>query len=182
MPALSFDQLITKTLLQRFELEGEAEDGNGQHCGVILRDDGHIFVHHPRSPPIDSAQLLWAVRLLKLVNRELHHDGAWVVVFTHPSNVTFDSPIHAEARSAYYRRYGIIFCDKDADPQFTIEWLHGQNTELKDFAAVVLNGIESTAQKCEQAWKMAQVANQVLDRKQGETYKRARGQRAPSAQ
>lgn len=181
MPALAFDNLITPALLTRFAAEGVCEDGDGRHYGVIRRDHANLFVHHPNSPPLDSTQLLWAGRILKLLNRELHHDGAWVVAFTHPSKISFESAAHAEARSAYYLRYCLIFVDRDGDPQFTMEWLHGQNTELIDFTAVVLNGIESTAQKCAGAHGMWLEAKRMLDLKQSETYRRAKGERAPSA-
>jgi hypothetical protein len=182
MPALPFTELVTPTLLRRFELEAGLEDGDEhKYCGVLLREDGDLLVHHPLSAPLDSTQLLWASRILKLLNRELHHDGAWVVVFTHPAKVSFETVLHATPRSAYYMRYGLIFVDRDGDPQFTLDWLHGDNADLADFTAVVLAGIESTAQKCEHAWQMADLANQVLERKEGQTYKRARGETAPSA-
>lgn len=185
MPALRFADLVTPTLLQRFELEAGLEGGNEhKYCGVILREDGDIFVHHPVSAALDSMQMLWAARALKLLNRELHHDGAWVVVFTHPMPVEFESAAHASPRSSYYQRYALIWIDQDGDPQFSQEWQNGQDTELIDFTAVILCGIESTAQKCEASWQTWHLMmRKVLEVKegQGKTYKRARGERAPSA-
>src|ERR1700688_3008587 len=118
MPAIPFAEVVTPTLIQRFEFEAGLEGGNEhKYCGVVLRDDGDLCVHHPFAPALDSMQLLWAARILKLLNRELHHDGAWVVVFTHPMPVEFESAAHASPRSSYYQRYALIFVDHDGDPQ-----------------------------------------------------------------
>lgn len=182
MPSLRFNEIVTKSLLQRFELEADHDGGEAfRYYGCILRDDGDLCVHHPAAPAVDSMQLVWAGRTLKFLNRELHFDGAWVVVFTNPSKISFESAAHAEPRSCYYRRFCLIWLDKDADPQFSVEWLHGDAPSMKDFAAVALAGPEVIAQMCAEARGLWGVSQEVLELKGGEQYRRAKGEKAPSA-
>jgi hypothetical protein len=176
---ISESLVITPTLLRRFQAEGEMEEGDGRYYGVIQRDNGDLLVHHPASLSAVAPQLLWAGEVLRLLNRELHHDGAWVLVFTHPHSVPGPSVLH-QAGHAEYRRYGLIWLDADGDPQFTMEWQHG-TAELPSFTDVMLAGIESTAQKAEQAWMLWDDSHKTLDLKAEQTFKRAQGQRAPSA-
>lgn len=174
---------ITPTLLRRFQAEGEHGDGDGRHYALIQRDDGSLMSHHPYSPNLDPAQMIWAADVLKLLNRELHHDGAWVVVFTHAQVASLTelvrsgfNPHHAE-----YGRYALIWLDADGDPQFTVEWEMGCSDELSDFTDVLLAGIHSTAQKAEAAWMLwHKHMRQVLEPKAAQTFKRAKGERAPS--
>jgi|GEM_PF-2409581 len=170
---------VGANLLRRFKAEGEMEEGDGRYYGVIERDNGDLFVHHPGSLPAVAPQLLWAGAILHLLNKELHHDGAWVLVFTHPRAAPAESILH-DATHADYRRYGLIWLDADGDPQFTLEWQAGTDG-LRTFADVVEAGIMSTAQKCEQAWMIWDDSRQTLDLKDGQTFKRAQGQSAPSA-
>lgn len=176
------DKILTPVLLQRFALEANFEDGDGRHYALIQRNNGDLMSHHPYSPSLDPIQLMWAAEVLKLINKELHHDGAWVVCFTHPippqlSSVIDDSPKHWQ-----YGRYCLIWLDEDGDPQFTQEWVAGENADFRTFGHVLEAGIVSTAQKCEASWSLWQHAmRKVIKPKEGQTYKRAQGQRAPSA-
>jgi hypothetical protein len=172
--------IITPTLLRRFHDEARFGDADGRHYALILRDDDSLLSHHPFSPPLDPAQMIWATDVLKLLNRELHHDGAWVVVFTHVQHPAFGSvllnPGHAE-----YGRYALLWLDADADPQFAVEWEIGCADDFKDFTDVLLAGIHSTAQKCEAAWTLwHHHMRDTLDLKTAQTFKRAKGERAPS--
>lgn len=183
MSRLSFDQAVTPLLLRRFELEAEMDGGDGRYYACILREDGHLLVH---SNPVDGVmldtmQLLWAAKLLRLINREIHHDGAWVVVFTHPKPAAFDSAIHAEPKATTYARYCIIWLDKDGDPQFTQEWIENDNADFRWFSDVVLAGVESTAQKCEGSWQVwHEMMVKLIQPKEGQTFKRAKGERPAS--
>jgi len=173
------DLVLTPTLLRRFELEAQFEGGDGRHYALIRRDDGSLLSHHPGSLPAVPDQLMWADDMLRLLNRELHHDGAWVVCFTHikpqPIDCVLYNPQHGD-----YGRYCLIWLDQDGDPQFTQQWMEGEG-ELRDFADVILAGRGSTAQKCETSWQLwHEMMRKVLAPKEGQTFKRAQGQRAPS--
>jgi hypothetical protein len=179
MARLSFDELVTPTLLKRFELEGDAEagPGQGQYYAIILRENGDLVVHHPTGPQLDPIQQLWAGNLLKMLNRELHHDGAWVIVFTNPKPNAEGLAIYAHPAHREYLRYAIVFVDKDADPQFTVEWLAGDNADFSTFAQVVAAGIESTCQKCEAAWELHQeYMVKLIAPKEGQTFRKAKGE------
>lgn len=174
------DKLITTDLLRRFEAEAHMDGGTGQHYALIRLANGNLVKFNPRSPALAPEQMLWADVILAFLNKELHHDGAWVVVFTHPkpspSQCTMHAPNHCD-----YERYGLIWLDADGDAQFTMEWAAGEG-ELRDFADVMIAGKESTVEKAEAAYQAWKLTRQMLDVKPEQTFKKAQGQRAPSAQ
>lgn len=170
--------LITTALLRRFQLEGEREGGTGQYYALIRRSNGDLLSHHPGSPRLDPMQMLWAAEVLRMLNRELHHDGAWVVCFTHPRPpvLAIEVPKHVE-----YSAYALMWIDGDGDVQFAQEWFAGENAGFQTFADVIGAGIESTVQKCEASWMTWHLhMREVLDPQPHELIKRAQGQR-PSA-
>lgn len=170
------ETLITPTLLRRFELEASFEQADGRYYAIILRADGNVLVHHPFGPQLSPDQMMWAVDVLRKLNRELHHDGAWVIVFTHPHRPELTHVLQAPPSHWDYDRYCLIWLDVDGDPQFTVEWQAGES-ELLDFAEVLLAGIESTMAKCEGAWEVWHVhMRQMLALKPEQTYKRALGE------
>ena len=172
--------IVTPTLLRRFQLEAEFEGGDGRYYGIVLRIDGGLLVHHPGSPGLCAEQLMWAGDVLKFLNRELHHDGAWVVVFTQPKPVSIDNVLLADNLHADYGRYVLLWMDEDGDVQIPIEWEEGTG-ELRDFADVLLAGLENIGKVAEHAWQAwNEIVVRQLDRRTSETYKRARGERAPS--
>lgn len=172
---LGEQDIISTALLKRFQAEGEFGGADGRHYGIVRRDDGSLLEHHPGSPELDPFQMMWAADVLKLLNRELHHDGAWVVVFTHVR------PLLGLPRAdREYNRYCLIWLDADGDPQFSVEWEAGAG-ELRDFADVLLQGINATVQKCESAWQTWNLhMRQVLQPTKRQLYRRAKGERAPS--
>ncbi|MER8967710.1 hypothetical protein NKI25_18645 [Mesorhizobium sp. M0808] len=158
-------------MLRRFEREAVLEGGQGWHYAIMQRDNGEFIDHNPGSPELAPDQMMFARDLLSLLNRDLHHDGAWVIVFTHPVPGNSVLLIHAE-----YHRMCIIFVDADGDPQFTADWVHGESEEL-DFADVMLSGRESWGQRCESAWQLwKKLMVEVIDPAEGQTFKRAQGQ------
>lgn len=176
---LADDTLITTALLRRFQAEAEMEGGNGQHYALLRLESGNLMSHHPYSPGLAPEQIMWADDVLKLLNRELHHDGAWVVVFTHPKPMA-KSSIFADAGHAEFGRYVLMWLDADGDVQIPVEWTAGDG-DLLDFTDVLIAGKEAIAQSCEAAWGMWSVSRQALDLREGQTFKRALGQRASSA-
>lgn len=175
MPALPFEQIVTKALLARFDAEAEHEGGEGRYYACILRDDGNLVAHHPYGPQLSPEQMLWTGDMLKRLNKELHHDGAWVAVFTHPH------PLALGSSHSLYGRFVLMWLDKDGDVQFPYEWME-KESDMLDFAEVMLAGPHAILQQCEAAWlTWNHLMNTVLERKQGQTFKRARGERAPSA-
>lgn len=176
-------KIITPTLLRRFELEADGEDGDGRYYACILRSNGELIVHHPGAPGIAAEQSLWAADVLKLLNREVHHDGAWVVVFTHPKPSMFDNALLASNMHAQYARYVLLWLDQDGDVQIPVEWMEGTaDASLRDFADVMIAGLECAGEAAEyayQSWHTLMV--EVLDRRPGETFKRAQGEIAPSS-
>lgn len=179
---LTEHQVVTPLLLRRFELEGDAEDGNGQYYAIMLRDSGDLLVHHPVGPSLDPNQMVWAGTVLRRLNRELHHDGAWVICFTHPAIVQLETVLHSAPNNRTYNRYCLIWMDADSDVQFTQEWIAGDNIGFRVWADVVKAGIESTVQKCEASWSIwHQMMQQVLEPKAAQTFKRAKGERPASS-
>ena len=174
---LTETQIVTPALIERFAAEAEFEGEPGGYYALIPRDDGDVLAHHPYAPAAEPHQLLWAQDVLRKLNRELHRDGAWVVCFTHPGGALSapHTPGHVE-----YARYCLIWLDPDGDAQFTLEW-RANESELLDFADVMLAGIESTLQKCETAWTIWHThMRKVLEPREGQTYRRAQGERPPS--
>lgn len=176
MPRLSDDILLSKpvltNLLKRFILEAEEEGGQGQHYAVIQPADGSYWEHNPYSPELDGAQTVFARDLLKFLNRELHHDGAWVIVFTHPKPSETVLTSYAE-----YACFALYWIDADGDVQFPIKWTEGEG-EMFDFSDVQLAGRESWGNLCEGAWQQWHTLMiDVIDPREGQTYKKAQGQR-----
>jgi hypothetical protein len=177
---LTEDLVLTPTLLRRFELEAEFEGGDGRHYALIQRNDGSLLSHHPASPAVEPFQAIWAANVLRLLNRELHHDGAWCVVFTHPKPPKLEN-IFQDAKHAQYARYVLLWLDRDGDVHIPFEWMEG-TCELRTFSDIMIAGVVSTAQKCELAWEIwHDTMIKTLEPREGQTFKRARGERPSSA-
>jgi hypothetical protein len=179
MPRLMFDQTVSPTLLRRFELEGQYEEGDGRHYACILRENNDLIAHHPYSPSIEAHQMLWARDMLVRLNKELHHDGAWVACFTHPSRLT-EPEVMADGGHREYRRVCLLWLDKDGDVQFTWDWLADHIADVRDFATLMLHGPHWVMQQLEEAHRLWSIAQETLDLQEGQTFKRAQGERAPS--
>lgn len=175
MHKLDDRRLITPAILRRFEAEAEMEDGNGQHYAVIQRADKGFLDHNPGSPELDGMQAVFARDVLTMLNRELHHNGAWVMVFTHPA------PFDFIGMGQMYRRFGLIWLDADGDPQFTLDWAEGVGEQI-DFTDVLIDGKECWGDQAEAAWQSwHENMVRVIDPKSNQTYRRALGESAPSA-
>lgn len=168
--------LINTALLRRFQEEAELEGGDGRHFAMIHRKDGSFLAHNPIGPELDGSQQVFAETMLNRLNRELHHDGAWAIVFTHP-RPDDGSGDHVLLMTTWqYGRFVFLWIDQDGDVAFPFEWSQGEGDEF-DFADVLLSGVESWMDRCEQAWQTWQLLMlEVIDPAEGQRYRRAMGE------
>lgn len=167
MHRLDDDTMITTALLRRFHAEGEFEGAAGQFFAVMQRSNGDLLTHCI-GPSITGDLMFFASQTLSFINRQIHHDGAWCMVFTHPR-----PPIPPEMRVSF-QRFVLLWLDKDGDVQFPIE--HDQSI----MEALAWSPID-WAKQCETAWGLWHHAmKQVLDPQPNETYRRAKGEQAPT--
>jgi len=177
---LAEDLVVTPRLLGYFRREALADKGSGRFYALILRDDmTSLQAFHPLSPQLAPMQALWAGHMLMLLNVELSYGGAWGVVFTHPvpspQQCIMSAPTHCD-----YERYHLIWVDEDGDPHVDIEWEAGTG-KLRKFVDVMKAGPIAIAQGCEAALQEWFRQNRALEAKPQQTFKRARGERPPSA-
>lgn len=177
MTKLDDSTLITTALIQRFEIEAELEGGRGAYYALLRRSNGSFVAHHPYGVALQPDMLLWASRVLDFLNTVLHHDGAWVYVFTHPKAPKLTDTKHAE-----YSRYVLMWMDKDGDVNLPIEWAENESEEFLHFADVVNAGMIAQGDRAEAAWQQwyALMRDRDLDLREGQTFKRAKGQRPAS--
>lgn len=179
------DKLLnTPALRMRLDAEARFEEGGGTYRGFALRSggvlDGHILrlTSLGNPPPLDEMQVMFGQDMVRVLNRHLHHDGAWVVLFTHPSHVHKAGPIDLPVVGGLptmYGRFAFLWMDRDGDVQFTMD-------SVSDFFEVLSEGPDPWIERAEQAWQnWKHVMRDVLAPKEGETYKRALGEAAPSA-
>lgn len=162
--------LVTRSLLQRFVDEAGIEGGSGQHYALIQLNDGSFTAHNPASPEPDPAQVMFGRDVLTTLNRDLHHDGAWVFFLSHPEHMA-----HVLESTVMYARFGFIWLDSDGDAQFTFEWEKGAGEELY-FHECLFSGINSWIERAETAWKTWAWTREALDAKPEQMVKRAQGQ------
>lgn len=179
MARLDDDTLITPALLHRFKAEATLDGNNGEYYALIERSNGEFLSHHPGAPPLIAEQIMWAADVLRRLNRELHHDGAWCVVFSDPKPPE-PGEFAISIGHREYGRYALLWLDQDGDVQFAVEWVRNESG-LFDWTEVLLAGMISVLDKCEAAWSVWNThMRQVLDPTEGQTFKRARGERASS--
>lgn len=169
------DHLITPHLLRKFIEIAEDEGNNGQHYAMIQKADRSWLAHNPHSPEIDEMQMIFARDVVGMLNKELHHDGVWCIVFTAPGALA-----HLLQSRSEYSRFTLVWLDKDGDVQIQFEWVAGESDEL-DFADCIESGLESWVERAEMAWQQwFMLSRMVLDAQPDETYKAAQGERPPS--
>ncbi len=140
-------------------------------CGVTVMRDGNAVLLSDQ-PALDWAAdcMMFACDMARALNKHLHHDGFWYVGWTHPSSVFL---LGSTGRT--YQRAVMIWFDSDGDPAFTVEIL--------DPIWDILNaGPDAWLEQCEIAWQRRKhLMIEVLDPKEGQTFKQAQGEAAPSA-
>ena len=168
MHKLDEKTMITPAMLRRLHAEAVHADGNGSFFAVFIKSDGS-YVGHSVGPDALPEQVLFARDIVHFLNHALHHDGAWYVVFTNPGPL---SPLAPEV-GVLYRRFVMLWMDADGDTRIPVE-----NDE--DFYAVLAAGPLPWLQQAEVAWTLWRRSQDVLDLEERETFKRAKGEQAPS--
>lgn len=84
-----------------------------------------------------------AEELLRSLNREVGHDGGWIVGFSHPP--ASHNLIRSDGDNVFARMF-CIWLDEDGDPQFTYE------TD-EDMAMVIQTGSHYFTQMCEESYQ-----------------------------
>ena len=152
--------LITPTLLRRLE------DEAGGRYWALLQNSESKLIEHATGPAIVADQKMFAADMIPALNKHLHHDGAWLIVFCDPAPGTF-VPI----AGTNYGRFVIMWMDKDGDVQFPIEF-------DRDFTFYLIEGPDLMLEKCEAAWQNWKWAMKaIIQPKEGQTFKRALGEK-----
>ncbi len=118
----------------------------------------------------------FADQLVRQLNREVGHDGGWIVGFTHPPYR--GDAIRVDGDNVWGRMF-FLWLDKDGDPQFTFD------TDLP-FVEVFGSGIEGYLNQCEKAyheWEkvLGKQGLKDLGIKEDQLIKEALGQTAPAS-
>lgn len=172
MHKLDEKTLITPALIRRFQAEA-SEHGDGRFCAWIQTGAGQ-FLSHNIGPEAEAYIQQFCLDVMTAANRSLHHDGAWVVMVTQAPPMT--ALALGDAQPGDYREIIVLWMDKDGDVQLPI---HIQDDE--DFFNIFTVPLTDWLESLETGWQeWNHMMNQVLDRKQDQTFKRAQGQ-APTA-
>lgn len=170
--AILTQKSVMTTLLHRFHEEANLEEGNGQFFALIQHATGEFYSFNPISPELAGDQMVFATDVLRLLNKELHHDGAWVILFTNPR---FQTILETKCE---YNRFALLWLDADGDVQFTHDWVAGEG-EVFDFTDVLLMGLEGWGDQAEASWQQwYRYMVAVMAPKQDQLIKAAQGQRA----
>jgi hypothetical protein len=168
------DLLLLPAIRRRLKAEADFEDGPGIYWAVMVRADGMPRVETFMGLSITPVpeQVMFAHDMVEALNKHLHHDGAWIVAYTHPNErqTVLDT-------FTTFGRFIFLWLDADADPQFTIECSQSL------FHEVLEKGPDYWMAEAERHWSTwDRQMRQVLDRKIRSiaTFKQAQGQGAPS--
>lgn len=167
MHTLEDNTLITKLLIRRFHAEGEFEGGDGKYAAFIQKRDRNILSHTLSCKP-GMLEQFFAEDMLNALNKHLHHDGAWVIVFTH-----YDPP-RPPFSEGVFNRFVLLWLDEDGDVKFPLECVHPLHKVMEE------SGIDSWLSQCEAAWTLYKHTERVLDPQPSEQYRKAAGETAPS--
>lgn len=172
MHKLDDRHLVTPLLIRRFAEEAVYEGGgHDDRFHAFLQRSDASYVEHTLSTPCDPMQRVFAFDLLQGLNKDLYHDGAWVILFTNPK------PVEILASTTLYDRFCLIWIDQDGDPGFTMDWVEGEIEDELDFADAMMSGLDSWIDRAETAWQNWHLLmREVLDPKANQLVKRAQGQ------
>lgn len=163
--------LFNGALAKRFHDEAVMEHGDPRFFGLVQTYDGKFKgKQFQGSPDLHPMQRVFAEDVLTALNRHLHHDGAWCVVFTGPEA---DGPLSP----MIYRRLVFLWMDGDGDVHIPYEWLEDEGDT---FATMMARGPDPWLEGAEAAWHIAAEARRMLDTKADEQFRYALGEKAPS--
>ncbi len=158
---------INPDLLRRFGAEARLDGGDGRYFALMQLNNGNILTHQIVGPKIEIHGHLFAVDLLNMLNRQLHHDGAWSIVFSHYA----DSPLPG---SGGYSKFTLLWMDRDGDVGFPVDC-------DEPLSLAISWGLLYWVEHCETAWKLWHHAmRNVLAPRANETFKRAQGEKRPT--
>ena len=162
--------LLGKALTQRFQHEAAFNTGSTRYVAYLPQ--GNKVTSLTNGPqPVDELRM-FGMDMVGALNRELHHDGAWVIVLTDPVR---DGGVIIDLSAKWlYQRWVILWLDEDGDVQFPVE--NEERLEL-----VLSMGPDHWLEQCELAWNLWDENRKDLGAKPEQTFKRAQGETAPSA-
>lgn len=160
--------LVTPALLQRllFETTGGDKNADNRHCAYLQKNNGDLMEHSlgPSCNPLETA---FASELLTAANDYLHHDGAWLILFTHYA------PAIPPQIQGNYQRIVVLWMDGDGDVHIPVEFEEG-------LEAAYSKKLYSWLEDLETAYALWCRAQDVLDAQGKEKYHRALGETPPS--
>lgn len=167
MHKLDDNTLITPLLLRRFRAEAEFDGADGRYVAFMQKSDGG-FLGHSYMCRAGMLERLFAEDMLVALNKHITHDGAWVIIFTH-----YEQPKPPMAEGVFHR-FVLLWMDKDGDVKFPLECPTPLHKVME--TATIDNWID----QCEGAWILWRHTEDALDVRQGDQYRRALGEKAPS--
>jgi hypothetical protein len=182
MHKLDDETLITADLLRKFIAFAGEDGGDDTHFALMQKADRQFLAHNPGSPELDPVQMVYSQKLLQRLNQDLHHDGAWVLLWSHPGH--YAAFMHVPGA---YSVMNLIWVDRDGDAKVRLEWVAGQNEDVIGIIDLLLQGELPMCDQAETAWLMAQeLLRATLDIGMNGgndvTYRRALGEAAPTMQ
>lgn len=132
------------------------------HQSVAVEVGGH----HIESPaPMWPEQQIVAQDIARALNRLLHHDGFWIVMWYREAPL----PAIIGPAGVEYEAMRILFGDRDGDIQFVVENDLG-------VAEIARNGIDSIIENCARAYAVASEALGAMEVRPEQMIRHAAGQ------
>lgn len=150
---LQDDPSVTAALGRRLYIE--AGEGDGWACGVRENGDIKIVCNAQTRPHVFQQD--FAFELVRKLNKQISNGGTWTVGWCDG-----------------WGKLIILWLDQDGDVQFTVEDDEPVNVILEA-------GADHFLSQCFDAYGKWRWSMSILDLQDGETYKRAQGERRPSA-
>lgn len=175
------DEFLRLPLVRR-RLDIEADGGHW--WAVSSREAGAVAMPlrsnsiANRWPPL-SDQVMFVCDMAEALNKHIGHDGKWIVQLIHP-RINPAIPVMALANDnlveTEYGEFRFHWLDADGDPQFTVEC----DEPVYKWYLEGWQGWVASAEAAHMEW--TEKMRRVLEpERQGATFKKAQGEKAPSA-